>query len=523
MAEPVASEPRLFVGQVPTMCREEDLFTLFTPFGTVRNLHLLKGADGKPRGCAMVLYARWSQAEAAADHLDGVSLPQGGGAVGRPLVVHFANPRRAPPGQPAEPGVAPRKLFVGQVPRDVSEDALRPFFEPYGEIEHINILRTHRGQSCAFVQFRKWCQAEAAMEAHNGKTRMGTSEVPLVVKFADAKRKDTGAGQMGVGWGGNGMLRNGLGPGMGMANGLAGLGGGLAGLSLNEQYGIANGMVGDNQALLNSMGLNSLGAGAPSGYLLPGMQDPSAIAAANPLLANSIATSLANGTLDSTALSAGLAVTPPGGLSGLSINAQMPPGGPGNGMPGAGPGYGGGGEGISNGGCAPGGGGGPMNPNPNRAQAEAQALQNLSKLSAAGRAAGAPGPGGAGGYLPTGARLWGQKIGSNDKFNEWKLFIGQVPLEATEEELYSLFAPIGEILELYILRNSNGKSRGCAFVTYANKFLAQQAITQLNGKQVPPGKTLVVKFADRAIASKAAATAAANYSSAGPANGSFYM
>ena len=52
------------------------------------------------------------------------------------------------------------------------------------------------------------------------------------------------------------------------------------------------------------------------------------------------------------------------------------------------------------------------------------------------------------------------------------------------EELFGLFSPIGEILELYILRNSNGKSRGCAFVTYANKFLAQQAITQLNGKQV---------------------------------------
>ena len=56
--------------------------------------------------------------------------------------------------------------------------------------------------------------------------------------------------------------------------------------------------------------------------------------------------------------------------------------------------------------------------------------------------------------------------------------------QATEEELFGLFSPIGEILELYILRNSNGKSRGCAFVTYANKFLAQQAITQLNGKQV---------------------------------------
>ena len=59
-----------------------------------------------------------------------------------------------------------------------------------------------------------------------------------------------------------------------------------------------------------------------------------------------------------------------------------------------------------------------------------------------------------------------------------------VSVQASEEELFGLFSPIGEILELYILRNSNGKSRGCAFVTYANKYLAQQAITQLNGKQV---------------------------------------
>jgi len=44
---------------------------------------------------------------------------------------------------------------------------------------------------CGFVQFAKWVQAEMAMEAHNGKTRLGSSEVPLVVKFADAKRRET--------------------------------------------------------------------------------------------------------------------------------------------------------------------------------------------------------------------------------------------------------------------------------------------------------------------------------------------
>jgi hypothetical protein len=73
------------------------------------------------------------------------------------------------------------------------------------------------------------------------------------------------------------------------------------------------------------------------------------------------------------------------------------------------------------------------------------------------------------------------------KLTSW--FCGQ----ATEQDLYSVFSPIGDIIELYVLRNSNGKSRGCAFVTYVDKYRAAEAISQLNGKQVPPGKTLVVK------------------------------
>lgn len=110
--ESVACEPRLFVGQVPATARDDDLWPIFNNFGNVRNLHLLKGPDGKPRGCAMVLYARWSQAEAASQALNGHTAVIGGQS--RPLVVHFANPRRSPQGPP-EPGIAPRKLFVGQV------------------------------------------------------------------------------------------------------------------------------------------------------------------------------------------------------------------------------------------------------------------------------------------------------------------------------------------------------------------------------------------------------------------------
>ena len=74
-------------------------------------------------------------------------------------------------------------------------------------------------------------------------------------------------------------------------------------------------------------------------------------------------------------------------------------------------------------------------------------------------------------------------------------------LQATEADLWAVFSPVGEILELYVLRGPNGLSRGCGFITYANKFLAQQAIMSNNGKQMG-SKVLVVKFADRSVPNK---------------------
>lgn len=51
-----------------------------------------------------------------------------------------------------------------------------------------SIYRMYAG--CAFVQFRKWAEAEAAIDMHNAKTVLPGAEVPLVVKFADARKKD---------------------------------------------------------------------------------------------------------------------------------------------------------------------------------------------------------------------------------------------------------------------------------------------------------------------------------------------
>ena len=84
----------------------------------------------------------------------------------------------------------------------------------------------------------------------------------------------------------------------------------------------------------------------------------------------------------------------------------------------------------------------------------------------------------------------------------WHVLTGVNHLQATEETIWELFSPIGPILELYILRNNNGKSRGCAFVTYQTKAMAEKAITALNGCHMSSGKILVVKLADRSTVNK---------------------
>lgn len=68
--------------------------------------------------------------------------------------------------------------------------------------------------------------------------------------------------------------------------------------------------------------------------------------------------------------------------------------------------------------------------------------------------------------------------------------------QAIEQDLWALFIPAGDILELAILR-SQGRSKGCAFLTYATRQQAQAAIQAFNGRQVGPSKRLVVKFADQ--------------------------
>lgn len=82
--------------------------------------------------------------------------------------------------------------------------------------------------------------------------------------------------------------------------------------------------------------------------------------------------------------------------------------------------------------------------------------------------------------------------------NERKLFVGMLNKKYNENDVRQLFSGHGTIEECTVLRDQNGQSKGCAFVTFSTKQSAIGAIKGLHQSQTMEGCSapLVVKFAD---------------------------
>ncbi|CAF2598750.1 unnamed protein product [Rotaria sp. Silwood2] len=84
-----------------------------------------------------------------------------------------------------------RKLFVGMLNKQMTEENVRTIFEPYGTIEECTILRGPSGDSkgCAFVKFSTHNEAQLAIQnVHGSQTFPGASS-SIVVKFADTEKE----------------------------------------------------------------------------------------------------------------------------------------------------------------------------------------------------------------------------------------------------------------------------------------------------------------------------------------------
>lgn len=66
-----------------------------------------------------------------------------------------------------------------------------------------------------------------------------------------------------------------------------------------------------------------------------------------------------------------------------------------------------------------------------------------------------------------------------------KLYVGNLSYATTEGNLSELFGTVGEVASVSLITDrSSGRSKGFAFVEMAEDSAAQEAITQLNSKEL---------------------------------------
>ena len=78
---------------------------------------------------------------------------------------------------------------------------------------------------------------------------------------------------------------------------------------------------------------------------------------------------------------------------------------------------------------------------------------------------------------------------------ESKLYVGNLPYTATEEELSSMFGQAGTVTSVAIIKDrETGRSKGFAFVEMGSNAEAQKAVSMLNGQSMG-GRDLRVSIA----------------------------
>ena len=77
------------------------------------------------------------------------------------------------------------KLFVGQVPKSMEEDDLKPFFEKYGTLSSVKILRdrdTKNHKGCAFVTFENLDDADNAIHEMHDRVALAGAKKEMQIK-----------------------------------------------------------------------------------------------------------------------------------------------------------------------------------------------------------------------------------------------------------------------------------------------------------------------------------------------------
>ncbi|KAF4661401.1 hypothetical protein FOL47_006688 [Perkinsus chesapeaki] len=186
---------KLFVGKLPPDWAEDDVRSLFSPYGEVDEISLIRPKSnpgkGQKYGCAFVKYGAIQEAAAAIEGLAGKrTVNENAG----PLQIQYANgePERLSLPDDTE-GVA-QKLFIANVPVALEDDELKRVFSDYGTVTEAYCIQPRRpgATKAAFVRFSKKSDALRAIEKMHDRYTFPNCDRPIAVKCAESKeQRDT--------------------------------------------------------------------------------------------------------------------------------------------------------------------------------------------------------------------------------------------------------------------------------------------------------------------------------------------
>ncbi|KAL5102982.1 Squamou cell carcinoma antigen recognized by T-cell 3 [Taenia crassiceps] len=178
--DPSKDDQTVFVSNLPFSTTEEELRSIFIKCGELASIRLVRDYAGKSKGFGYVEFADASSVPAALE-LDRLPIGSGGGDApgrtvtggigGRPMFVSVCDTNRSKSSFAYKTGMPePNKLFVRNLDKVTTEEALQTFFSKHGRVTSVRIVTFRNGmpKGHAYVEFATEEEASRALVATDG-------------------------------------------------------------------------------------------------------------------------------------------------------------------------------------------------------------------------------------------------------------------------------------------------------------------------------------------------------------------
>uniref|UniRef100_A0A0G4HQW2 RRM domain-containing protein n=1 Tax=Chromera velia CCMP2878 TaxID=1169474 RepID=A0A0G4HQW2_9ALVE len=172
---------KIFVNRVPPKTTESALSEYFRPYGRHLSVEIVKRSGSRNLIAFVTMESVLAAHQAIAALHNRMTLQ----AQGTPCRVVYAENEleRLKLPQSLQPGYGSVRLFVGNLPANVTIDDIARLFKPFGPLLEVHLLPAKDGKPAAFVVFRKFHDGLVAMGNLNG-TPLEQGGAELTVRFA---------------------------------------------------------------------------------------------------------------------------------------------------------------------------------------------------------------------------------------------------------------------------------------------------------------------------------------------------